>query len=107
MSAKITINRDSCWADRLRTYRVCLNDLKIGRISDGETKSFEIEAGDHELRLKISWCSSNAVEFSIAENQNLSFDCGSSLRGPNLYFAIFFILFAPHKYLWLKNSTVP
>ena len=41
MSAKITINRDSCWADRLRTYRVCLNDLKIGLISDDDITLFK------------------------------------------------------------------
>ena len=105
MSAKITINRDSGWADRIRDYNVCLNDIEIGRISNGETKTFEIEPGDHELRLKIDWCGSNTVQFSTAENQSLSFDCGSNLRGLNLFISIFFIFFAPRKYLWLKNST--
>lgn len=105
MTTTITITRDSGYADRVRDYRVCLNGTEIGRISNGQTKSFEIEPGEHKLALKIDWGGSNAVPFSIGSNQSCTFVGGSSLRGLRIFLSIFYVIFARSKYLWLKQST--
>ena len=101
----ITITRDSGYVDRFRDYRVYLNGTEIGRILNGQTKSFEIEPGEHKLALKIDWCGSNAVPFSIGSNQSCTFVGGSSLRGLSIFLSIFYAIFAHSKYLWLKQST--
>ena len=43
--------------------------------------------------------------FSIAESQTKSFECGASLRGIKLIFAIIYISFLKNSYLWIKEST--
>jgi len=76
----------------------------MARVGNGETKSLAISAGKrkHKLSLKISWCGSNTVRIEISEDQSLRFFCGSSLRGARLLLAYYYVLFAPHEYLWFK-----
>jgi len=61
MSASITLSRGTGYADRLRSYRVMLDGKEIGRIGNGETKSFPVGPGQHELVVKIDWCSSTTL----------------------------------------------
>jgi hypothetical protein len=98
----IAISRDSGWGDRLREYRILVDGVEMARVGNGETMSLAISAGKHELSLKISWCGSNTVRFEIFEDQSLRFSCGSSLRGTRLLLAYYYVLFAPHEYLWFK-----
>lgn len=105
MSASITISRDSGYADAMRDYLVMLNDKEIGRLANGKSQTFTIPPGNHILKLKIDWCGSNTIELNALTNDNLQFQCGSSLRGLKLLFSIFYVIFAPNKYLWLKSSN--
>lgn len=103
MDTIITIKRGSSRADRRRRYKVVVDNQYLGSIKDGESKSFAVSPGEHELALKIDWCSSNRVRFNIASNQTVTFDCGSSLVGPKIALALFYVLFAWNRYLWLKQ----
>jgi hypothetical protein len=104
VSASITISRDSGYADRLRAYRVVVDDSEVGTLNNGESKTFSIEPGPHALVLKIDWCSSNTVRFDLPENGSVQFKCGSNLRGVNLLLSIYYVLFARDQYLWLSSS---
>lgn len=101
---KIIITRDSGFTDRVRKYKVNINGENIGTIGNGETKEFKIEQGNYELFLKIDWCRSNKIIFENDDNDSY-FDCGSSLRGIKLLFTLIYIIFMPHKYIWLKNAS--
>jgi hypothetical protein len=102
MTTTLSLKRDSGFADRLRDYRVLLDGREIGRIGNGEDKDFAVTSGHHQLVVKIDWCRSNIVTFDIAEDQSAKFICGSSLTGTRRAFAIFYVFFAPWKYLWLR-----
>lgn len=102
MGSTISVSRDSGYADRIRAYRVLLDGNEIGRIGNGETKSFDIKPGQHQLALKIDWCGSAAINFGIANDQCVKFQCGSNLRGFRLFLAVYYAIFAWRKYLWLK-----
>jgi hypothetical protein len=104
MPTLIAISRDSGYADRLRQYRVMCDGAEIGRISNGESAEFPASPGAHSLVLKVDWCSSNEVRFSIGTGQVLRFGCGSSLRGLRLFLAIYYVLFARERYLWLRQN---
>ena len=102
MATSISVSRDSGYADRLRVYRVLLDGIEIGRVGNGETKSFDVKPGQHHLALKIDWGSSNAIDFGIANDQSVKFMCGSNLRGFRLAIGLYYAIFARSKYLWLK-----
>ena len=74
--ATICISRSSrYWRDRIRSYRVILDDGQIGLIGSGETRDFVIEAGRHDLRLKIDWTQSQTVQFDIDQGELVQFKC--------------------------------
>ncbi|SRR5258707_8090450 len=106
MSASITLSRGTGYADRLRAYCVMLDGKEIGRISNGETKSFPVAPGQHELALKIDWCGSNDISFSLPSDQSLAFVCDSTLRGLKLFAVLYYALFARKKYLWLRRANM-
>ena len=74
--SKISISRNSGFADIFGAYQVMLDGKQIGKINDGGTETYEVAPGKHELRLKIDWCGSNTVVFDLDKN-DLAFECGS------------------------------
>lgn len=55
------ITRESCKFDSKRRYKVMIDDSCIGSICNGETKTFDLSQGNHELFLKIDWCRSQKI----------------------------------------------
>ena len=100
--SSIKISRESGYADRVRDYKVVCNSETIGTISNGETKVFEIPEGQHELYLKIDWCSSNKVNFELNKEDQIKISGGSSLKGMKIFLAVVYILFKKDEYLWLR-----
>ncbi|MGM1054682.1 MAG: hypothetical protein ACQEWG_02215 [Bacteroidota bacterium] len=68
--AKLIITRTSELNNRAREFGIYLNNIKIGTISNGDTKEFEIEPGIHKINAKIDWCKSQTTEFNIIENES-------------------------------------
>jgi len=101
-SALIVISRGSTFADRRRDYRVLLDGDEIGRLADGDTKSFPTTPGTHSLKLKIDWAGSNEISFDANTAQTVTFECISSLRGWRVAFAVF-ALFWPSSYIRLER----
>jgi hypothetical protein len=104
MTTTLSLVRDSGYADRIRDYRVLIDGLEIGRIANGEERSFDIAPGQHQLSVKIDWCRTDPIEFVAVVDQSSRFQCGSNLRGIRVAFALYYALFAPKKYLWLKAA---
>lgn len=75
--SKITVTRLSEWNNRMREVGVYVDGKKIGAIGNGETKSFEIPEGTHQLKAKIDWCGSQEAPFVINGNETKYF----SIRG--------------------------
>lgn len=94
MTSFITLSRDSGYADRIRAYRILVDGVEVGTINNGESKTFSIEPGPHEMVLKIDWCSSNTIKFDLPAARSLRFECGSNLRGLGILLSFYYILFA-------------
>ena len=67
--ATIKIRRTNDYINVMRDYRLFIDNQKIGTISNGQTKDFEIQAGRHSLIAKIDWCSSQELFFEINNNE--------------------------------------
>lgn len=106
MASFITLSRDSGYADRIRAYRVLIDGTEVGTIDNGESKTFSVEPGPHEMVLKIDWCGSNTVKFDLPVSRSIGFECGSNLRGVGIFLSFYYVLFARDQYLWLSPSNV-
>jgi len=42
-----------------------LSSKEAGKVGNGETIEFPISAGQHSLSLKIDWCGSNTIQFTV------------------------------------------
>ncbi|MFO8147570.1 MAG: hypothetical protein R6U03_09300 [Gillisia sp.] len=80
--AKLIITRTSELNNRAREFGIYLNNIKIGTISNGDTKEFEIEPGIHKINAKIDWCKSQTTEFNIIENESKVIKIGGFKYGP-------------------------
>lgn len=100
----IIISRVSSSSDKIRKYKVIVDDKEVGNIKDGETKCFEVDEGNHNIYLKIDWCRSNKLDFYVSKDYSIEFECGSSLNDWKLWFGIIYITFLKNKYLWIKNK---
>lgn len=96
----IKINRVSGYDDRLRKYKVFVDDIYLGDIRDGETKEFDVSPGQHTIYLKIDWCRSNKIKFDLNKEEKMVFDCGNATRWYNI---LLYITFLKNQYLWLET----
>jgi hypothetical protein len=103
--ASLTIMRDSGYADRIRKYKVVIDGALAGYISNGETKEFAVSPGRHGLCMKIDWCGSKPLEFTVAEGDSVTFQAKSNLRGLKIFANLWYIVFDRNSYILLERSS--
>jgi hypothetical protein len=67
--------------DVLRTYKVVIDGNTVGDIRRGETKTFDVPPGRHEIHLEIDWAKSRNLELNLSSGDVASLEC--SARPPN------------------------
>ena len=105
-NSKLSVTRDSGFADRIRAYTIFVNNKKIGSINNGETKEFEFEVleGVNTIYAKIDWQKSEVYEFQ-GDEKLISFSVYSKLRGWRL-FTSGFIGFIPNSWIGIERVKV-
>lgn len=74
--AVVRVKRNTAlWRDKLRSYKVVVDGAVIGKIRDGESADFNVNAGAHQVRIKIDWSGSRALSFDVQSNQVVFFEC--------------------------------
>jgi hypothetical protein len=103
--ASLTIMRDSGYADRARKYKVVIDGAVAGHISNGETKEFAVSPGHHRLCMKVDWCGSKPIEFTVTERDTVTFQAKSNLRGSKIFAGIWYVIFDRDSYILLERSS--
>jgi hypothetical protein len=67
--------------DVLRTYKVVIDGNTVGDIRRGETKTFDVPPGRHEIHLEIDWAKSRNLQLNLSSGDVASLTC--SARPPN------------------------
>lgn len=98
----ISITRAQHYADRVRKYKIFIDDIYIGDIANNETKKFTIPQGQHSLYFKIDWCKSNTLTITSDKNSKF-FTVSPNATGWKGLFAIAYITFFKNKYLWARE----
>lgn len=96
----VKIHRESQWADAARAYQIYVDDEKKAELRRGATEDFFVAPGTHRIRLKLDWCGSPELEFTVGPEETVEFDCGNNTKG---FFAMYYVLFAPNEYLRLAK----
>jgi len=67
--------------DVLRSYKVVIDGNTVGDIRRGETKTYDVPPGRHEIHLEIDWAKSRNLELNLSSGDVASLTC--SARPPN------------------------
>ncbi|QDP39768.1 hypothetical protein [Radiobacillus deserti] len=101
----IEITREKGWTDKLRKYKVMLNEQEIGTIGPNGVFNYSLHPGLYTLYLKIDWCRSRKIHFEILDNEIVRFSCGG-LRDTNFLSMLWYITFKRNRYLWIEQEIV-
>lgn len=80
-STMIQISRKWRWVDFIFDEEVYIDDIKVGAVSNGQSKVFNVTPGAHKLQLKMTYpilsffLRSHPTEFRINNGENLKFNC--------------------------------
>jgi hypothetical protein len=92
---KITIHRNKDWTFKIgynSTSEVFLDGQKIGSVSGGETSEFDVEPGQHKLKIKMGWYGSRDYNFSLFNGETKLFTVTSMKIYISSVAAILFLL---------------
>ena len=92
------------YQDRMRKYKVFLDNTQIGEIKQDETVKLVVEPGEHTLHLTIDWSGSNKLLFNANSNQEIYLECGNN-TGAKFWKLISAITVARNTYLYVKRAS--
>ena len=101
---QITVRRTTNYADRLRAYKVRVDDQVLGSVRAGESVTIPVSPGRHSLMLRIDWCGCEQIDFQVQPGEQVYFECGSSLTSWRIVLVLYYIVFNTHQYLWLRQA---
>lgn len=78
---EIQRKRSLTGSDAFRAYKIFVDGKEVEDIKSGETKRLQLTEGIHTLQLKIDWCTSREVSFSISENKVTYAKCSPAGKG--------------------------
>lgn len=102
---QITVRRTTSYPDRLRAYKIKVDDVVVGAVRARESFTIPISPGRHSIVLQIDWCGSEQIDFEARPGERILFDCGNNLTGSAVFWVLFYIVFRPHQYLWLRRPV--
>ena len=93
----------SGWRDRLRRYKVLVDDRVVGRLRRGEVGRYEVSPGPHVLAVAIDWKRSRSFDVSGDGNGEIAFRCGP--QGPPLLALVDLFKRGDDTWLFLEPDT--
>lgn len=79
--ATVELSRDRQWRDRLRSYRVYVDGIRVARIRAGQTITLPVDTGEHRLQVRIDWCRSPVLAIAAGRDA-IRLRCGNAGVSP-------------------------
>jgi len=89
-------------SDHLRSYEVVVDGDAVGRLRPGDSATFDIAEGSHEIFLKIDWCRSEKIDFRVGGGETMRFRCSNRA---NVLTGFYWVTFGRHRYIELTRVT--
>jgi hypothetical protein len=86
--SKIIITRKAEWLNRLRAYRVFIDGIESGKVSNGSSEEFVTDAGVRKVQCKVNWYGSREFEVQTNPGEVSYLRVKSGMK----FFWIFYIL---------------
>ncbi len=103
---EITINLPKQFADRMRSYRIKVDGVKVGEIKPGESATIIIPDGASIIQANVDWGLSNELNISeVTPNDTLTVKNTFSHKLWIPLVAFYFATFGRSKYLELSKNA--
>ncbi|MFT5336932.1 MAG: hypothetical protein ACI9YL_000934 [Luteibaculaceae bacterium] len=79
--SKIEISRTNQVINFGRGINVFINDIKVGKLQNGESKTFNINYGINKIHARIDWCITKPLLIDIQKNDPVKLELGSNIKG--------------------------
>jgi|GEM_PF-3501879 len=70
---ELVINRSSDFLNKYKEVKILIDGTSVGIVADGETKVFEIPAGEHSIKAKMDWRGSKEHRFSVQKGGKVTY----------------------------------
>ncbi len=98
----LRVIRKSNYTDKLRHYKIFIDDVYSGKISENQTRTFDLEPGKHSIYAKIDWGISNTITFDSVDGDR-TFEVGPNVVGLKRLIGLLYVTLLYKKYLFLKE----
>lgn len=102
-ASKLRIKRTVSYADRLRAYKVFVDNTEVAKIKAGETIEITVPEGSCSVVAKIDWCRSPVLTCDFQAGKATVLECGSNLKGLRVFLNMLYVFILPTKYLTLQK----
>ncbi|WP_216827428.1 hypothetical protein [Alkalihalobacterium elongatum] len=101
----IHLKRTSQYVNSLRKFQVYIDDVYVKDIKNGEEVDLVVEAGHHEIWIKIDWVTSKKLELDLEVGEEVRLLCGSPVKGAKLFIPFYPLIssFFSKWYLFIKQ----
>ena len=74
--ATLTIIRPKARFGQWRNLQVYVDGLNVGHVGSGNTVSFDVNAGVHDVYVKMDWYYSPVLSINILAEETIALQCG-------------------------------
>ena len=72
----IRVDREpGSWVDRFRAFEVVIDGSRVGALRRGESETFPITPGVHNVEMKISWFASPPLTVDVSTGETVWLRC--------------------------------
>jgi hypothetical protein len=102
--ATIQLKRNKEFQSGLRDYQVFVDNEKIGTIGNNETKEFSVPIGQHQMVVKIDWCSSQIFNVDLADGETQNIQVEGAVHKGWWYKIFISLIFVEFIYIGITNT---
>lgn len=66
---KLSINRISETKNKARKIAIYIDGVRVGSLANGESQTYEVSPGRHDVSAKIDWCGSQNKSIDLKNSQ--------------------------------------
>lgn len=79
-TTKLTVKRTDQSVNKARKIQLYLDGQKVYDMANGESKTFDIPEGSHQIYAKIDWCKTPPLTLNLAAGQEKILELGSPVQ---------------------------
>jgi hypothetical protein len=95
--------------DHRRDYKVVIDGAEVGMLRPGESDTYSVTAGKHDLELKIDWAGSGRRCLDLQPGEIAEFTCSPRVRGRRAEFSRWklfrYTFIERHQYIDLHTTS--